>query len=52
VRNGFNHIDIDVKLEGNAPKSELDALIAASAKRSAVFDSLANPTTLDIHPTR
>jgi uncharacterized OsmC-like protein len=52
VRNGFNHIDIDVKVEGNAPKSELDALIAASAKRSAVFDSLANPTTLDIHPTR
>jgi len=52
VRNGFNHIDIDVTVEGNAPRSELDALIAASAKRSAVFDSLANPTTLDVHPTR
>lgn len=52
VRNGFNHIDVDVTVEGNAAQSELDALIAASAKRSAVFDALANPTTLDVHPTR
>ena len=52
VRNGFNHVDVDVNVEGDAPKSDLDALIAASAKRSAVFDMLANPTMLDVHPTR
>lgn len=52
VRNGFHHIDVKVDVEGDAPQSDLDALIAASAKRSAVFDALANPTKLDVHPAR
>lgn len=50
VRNGFDNIDVDVKVEGDAPQSDLDALIAASVKRSAVFDMLTNPTTVDVHP--
>lgn len=52
VRNGFSSIDVDVVVEGDAPKSELDALIAASTKRSATFDMLANPTMLDVRPAR
>jgi len=50
VRNGFDHIDMSVDIEGAASRAELDALITASAKRSAVFDMLANPTSLAIHP--
>ncbi len=50
VRNGFQQIDVEVSLEGDAPKSDLDALIAASTKRSAVFDVLANPTSVDVRP--
>lgn len=51
VRNGFQNIEVEVTLEGDAPKADLDALIAASAKRSAVFDILANPTSVDVRPS-
>lgn len=44
VRNGFSKIDV----EGDATQAEIDALIAASTKRSAVFDMLANPTAVDV----
>jgi uncharacterized OsmC-like protein len=50
VRNGFKHVDVQVSLEGDAPKADLDALISASTKRSAVFDVMANPTSLDVRP--
>lgn len=50
VRNGFSHIDAAVDVQGDAPRSDVDALIAASAKRSAVFDIITNPTSVDVHP--
>jgi uncharacterized OsmC-like protein len=50
VRNGFDHIDAAVDVQGDAPRPDLDALIVASAKRSAVFDILTNPTSVDVHP--
>ena len=52
VRNGFSEIEVLVDVQGNADRSDLDALIAASAKRSAVFDILANPTSVDVRPAR
>jgi uncharacterized OsmC-like protein len=48
IRNGFSHIDVDIDIEGDAPRSDLDALVAASTKRSAVFDIIANPTSVDV----
>ena len=48
VRNGFSSIDVEVDVEGGATQAEIDALIAASTKRSAVFDMLANPTAVDV----
>ena len=50
VRNGFDQIEVRVDVQGAASRSDLDALIAASAKRSAVFDMLANPTAITIGP--
>lgn len=50
VRNGFQGIDVEIDIDGNAPKADLDALISASTKRSAVFDILTNPTSVDVHP--
>lgn len=50
VRNGFSNVDVEVSVEGDAGRSELDALIAASAKRSAVFDVLANPVQVSVRP--
>jgi len=52
VRNGFSSITVDVDIEGDASREDLDALIAASAKRSAVFDILTAPTTVLVGPAR
>ncbi len=50
VRNGFLSIEVEVDVEGDAPKADLDALIAASAKRSAVFDVVTAPTPATVRP--
>lgn len=50
VRNGFNNVEVEVAIEGDADRDALDALIAASAKRSAVFDVIANPTQVSVRP--
>lgn len=52
VRNGFSEIVVEVDVQGDAARSDLDALIVASAKRSAVFDILVNPTSVDVRPAR
>lgn len=46
VRNGFSDIQVDVAVEGDAPREALDALVEASVKRSAVFDTLTSPTSV------
>lgn len=46
VRNGFDRIELEVAVEGDADRADLDALVAASTKRSAVFDLLTNPVTV------
>jgi uncharacterized OsmC-like protein len=48
VRNGFSLIEVEVDVDGDATRDQLDALIAASTKRSAVFDILTNPTSVSV----
>lgn len=50
VRNGFSSVEVEVQLEGDAPRESLDALIAASTKRSAVFDVITAPTSVTVAP--
>lgn len=50
VRNGFNDIELEVDVDGDASREDLDALIAASTKRSAVFDILTAPTKVTVRP--
>ncbi|MFW2382155.1 MAG: OsmC family protein [Acidimicrobiales bacterium] len=50
VRNGFSTIELEVDVDGDAPREDLDALIAASTKRSAVFDILTAPTQVVVRP--
>ncbi len=50
VRNGFNSVDVEVDVEGDASRDSLDALIAASTKRSAVFDIVTSPTQATVRP--
>jgi hypothetical protein len=46
VRSGFSSVDV----EGDAQREALDALISASAKRSAVFDIITAPTSVVVGP--
>lgn len=50
VRNGFDRIEVEVDVQGDAPRESLDALVAAATKRSAVFDLLTNPTSVVVTP--
>lgn len=46
VRNGFDNIKVMFDIDADANQEEIEALVAQSQKRSAVFDALANPTNI------
>jgi uncharacterized OsmC-like protein len=48
VRNGFGDVNVSFDIDANATPEELEALIAQSQKRSAVFDSITNPTNVTV----
>jgi uncharacterized OsmC-like protein len=48
VRNGFNDIKVTFHIDADASKQEIEALVAQSQKRSAVFDALTNPTDVTV----
>ena len=44
VRNGFDGIKVNYEIDADASQEDIEALVAQSQKRSAVFDIIANPT--------
>ena len=48
VRNGFNDVKVTFTIDADASKQEIEALVAQSQKRSAVFDALTNPTEVTV----
>ncbi|MEY9892908.1 putative OsmC-like protein [Catenulispora sp. MAP5-51] len=48
VRNGFTDIKVTFAIDADASKQEIEALVAQSQKRSAVFDALTNPTDVTV----
>ena len=48
VRNGFNDIKVTFNIDADASEEEIEALVAQSQKRSAVFDALSNPTEVTV----
>jgi uncharacterized OsmC-like protein len=44
VRNGFDPITARFAIDADATRDDLEALLAQSQKRSAVFDVITNPT--------
>jgi cytochrome P450/uncharacterized OsmC-like protein len=44
VRNGFEAVTVRFAIDADASREDLEALIAQSQKRSAVFDIVTNPT--------
>jgi uncharacterized OsmC-like protein len=48
VRNGFNGIKVHYDIDADATPEEIEALVAQSQKRSAVFDVITNPTNVTV----
>ncbi|MEZ5100734.1 MAG: OsmC family protein [Thermoleophilia bacterium] len=48
VRNGFNAIRVKYDIDADASGEDIEALVAQSQKRSAVFDVIANPTNVTV----
>jgi uncharacterized OsmC-like protein len=48
VRNGFGGIKVTYKIEADAKRDEIEALVAQSQKRSAVYDIVTNPTNVTV----
>src|SRR5438093_2417861 len=48
VRNGYDDIKITFNIDADASKQEIEALVAQSQKRRAVYDALTNPTNVTV----
>src|SRR5262245_16582788 len=48
VRNGFDGIKVRFHIDADATKEQIEALVAQSQKRSAVYDILTNPTNVTV----
>ena len=48
VRNGFNGIKVTYKIDADATRAEIEAVVAQSQKRSAVYDVITNPTEVRV----
>ncbi len=48
VRNGFDGIKVTYQIDADASKADIEAIVAQSQKRSAVFDIIANPTSIQV----
>lgn len=48
VRTGFDDIKVSYQIDADASKEDIEALVAQSQKRSAVFDIVTNPTNVTV----
>ncbi|HEX5418677.1 MAG TPA: OsmC family protein [Gammaproteobacteria bacterium] len=46
VRNGYDDIKVTFNIDADASQQDIEALVAQSQKRSAVFDIVTNPTNV------
>src|SRR6201987_1256082 len=48
VRNGFSGVKVTYKIDAEAKRENIEALVAQSQKRSAVYDIVTNPTNVTV----
>ena len=48
VRNGFDDMQVRFHIDADASRADIEALVAQSQKRSAVYDILTNPTNVTV----
>jgi len=52
VRNGFDGIKVSYEIDADASQDDIEAIVAQSQKRSAVFDIVTNPTNVTVDVTK
>ena len=48
VRNGYDDIKVTFEIDADASKEDIEAIVAQSQKRSAVYDALTNPVNVTV----
>ena len=48
VRNGYDDIKVTFKVDADASRDEIEAVVAQSQKRSAVYDVITNPVNVTV----
>jgi len=48
VRNGYDDVKVTFKIDADASKEEIEAIVAQSQKRSAVYDVITNPVNVTV----
>ena len=48
VRNGYDDIKVTFNIDADAPRKEIEAIVAQSQKRSAVYDVITNPVNVTV----
>jgi len=48
VRNGFSNVKVTYAIDADASHEDIEALVAQSQKRSAVYDIITNPTNVTV----
>jgi uncharacterized OsmC-like protein len=48
VRNGYDDIKVTFKIDAEADRKEIEAIVAQSQKRSAVYDIISNPVNVSV----
>ena len=48
VRNGYSDINVKFNIDADASQEDIEALVAQSQKRSAVYDIITNPTDVSV----
>lgn len=48
VRNGFDDVTVKYDIDADASREDIEALVAQSQKRSAVYDIITNPTSVSV----
>ena len=48
VRNGYDDINVTFEIDADASQEDIEAIVAQSQKRSAVYDALTNPVNVTV----
>ena len=51
VRNGYDDIKVTFNIDADASKADIEAIVAQSQKRSAVYDIVTNPVSVTVDVT-